>query len=192
MDIVCRFYIYTNTPFYIILYLVFDHEPIFKNKMNQYLLRRQAIKLELEKPLSKNALNSLNIQSSLIKLLVNSVYGYCLLEQASNKYQCFVIKSKQSLKNLSGKLVKKYEPTSFCLPGTTKWFIVGLKNVYKNSGFISKRILPEIGSLILQASKVHLLKCLYFILSHTCPTKCQFLYCDTDSIHLSLSQSTLR
>lgn len=86
---------------------------------------------------------------------------------------------------------RKYAPVAQEINNTDK-VIVGLVSKSAQDGFTSKRILPEYGHLILQSSKVILLQAIYFICSHLCPTKCQLLYCDTDSIHLALAEKTLR
>ena len=57
---------------YIYIYLVFDHEPILKNKIESYLQRRQYLKEEIEKNSDPSKLINLQIQASLIKLLINS------------------------------------------------------------------------------------------------------------------------
>lgn len=52
--------------------LVFDHEPILKDKMEYYLNKRRHLKNEIENTVDASRLQDLQIQSSLIKLLINS------------------------------------------------------------------------------------------------------------------------
>ena len=86
---------------------------------------------------------------------------------------------------------QKYSPIAQEIKNSKK-VIVSLVSKSAQDGFVSKRLLPEYGNLILQASKVILLRAIYFIFSHVCPTKVQLLYCDTDSIHLAMAELTLR
>lgn len=155
--------------------------------MESYLKRRQSIKVEIDQTTDSKKLISLQIQASLIKLLINSVYGYCLLDESSNKYRTYRIIQTNNYK----KSLNKYKPYAECILNSN-YVIAECLSESKINGFDTKRMLPEYGTLILQSSKVILLKSLYFILSHLCPTKIQLLYCDTDSIHLAMSEKTLR
>lgn len=56
----------------ICVYLVFDHQPFLKQKIEGYLLRRQHLKDDIEKNSDPSKLIALQIQASLIKLLINS------------------------------------------------------------------------------------------------------------------------
>lgn len=154
--------------------------------MKRYLQRRQVIKALIDANSMQN-ISNLQIQASLIKLMINSVYGYSLLNEASNKYKVFVIiplrRFKRSRKNI------KYASIGYV---TDKKFCTVERINKKSQMFSVKRILPEIGSLILQVSKVILLRALYFILSHADPSKLHFCYTDTDSIHVALSEQSIR
>lgn len=152
--------------------------------MKSYLQRRQNIKSLMERASDTN-ISNLQIQSSLIKLLVNSVYGYTILDEASNKYKMYSIITTKHFRKKTNK--SRYAPLGYI----TEDKFCTVQHINKSSLKV-KRILPEIGSLILQSSKIILLKAIYFIFSHACPTKCMFLYSDTDSIHIALSEHSIR
>lgn len=111
-----------------------------------------------------------------------------MLDECSNKYVSYRILSKSSF--LRSK-ASTYSPIAQEIPNSNK-VIVSLVSKSTQNGFASRRLLPEYGHLILQASKVILLRAIYFICSHVCPTRAQILYCDTDSIHLAMSSDSLR
>jgi len=162
------------------------HAIVFQ--MDYYLRDAVETKLKLRKELKEQIKNELifekrqilEIQAELIKLLLNSCYGFTLCNVNSSKFKSF--KNTWTLATHKNRLSKL--KTSFQLA----------KNVFLNEYFVNiqdpfETMLGHVGCSVLFSSKIILLKRLYFLLKYLNPTKAQLLYMDTDSAHFLLHHS---
>ena len=159
------------------------HAIIFK--MDYYLKDAIETKLKMRKEIKEHIKNELNIekkqileiQAELIKLLLNSSYGFTLCNVTSSKFKSF--KNTWALPTNKSRLSKL--KTIFQLDS----------NVFLNEYLVNipdpfETMLGHVGSSILFSSKIILLKRLYFLLKYLNPTQSQLLYMDTDSAHFLL------
>jgi DNA polymerase elongation subunit (family B) len=114
------------------------------------------------------------IQSELIKLMLNSCYGFTLCNVASTKF-----KTLENRKNIPNKSKARDKIKNVIQLGE-KIFLVELNKTINDS---FQTLLGQVGSYILFHSKIILIKRLYFLLKYLNPTKAQLLYMDTDSAH---------
>ena len=125
---------------------------------------------------------NLEIQSELLKLMLNSCYGFTLCNLNASKFKCF--KNAQELPKKK-KATKKIKSCVELAPN------VYLNEYYNNLAEPFETMLGHCGSNILFFSKIILLKRLHFVFKHLNPCKAQLLYIDTDSAHILLHHKDL-
>lgn len=178
---------------YIISHVIeFVHSPFLNYVVSNYLKRRKLIKDQIAL-LSKNVdsvsihtneILNLKSKSNLLKLNNNSMYGYSLLR--NDKYTTTQFMSNKEINFLKTKRKLK-------ITGSSMLF----RNNYKMH-FCVDTIPAEpsysachIGSAILFMSKNIFLSNVHFIFSHADFRKIEFLYMDTDSLHLLVNSKKL-
>ncbi len=167
---------FENPPdIYHALLFQLDHylKPYIENKLESRKNLKELIKLE------KNAEQKqiYEIQSELIKLMLNSCYGFTLCNITSNKFKVF-----ENRKNTPSSIKAQNRIKSCIQLGENIYLVEINKNI--NDSF--QTLLGQIGSYILYHSKIILVKRLYFLLKYLNPAKAQLLYMDTDSAHFLL------
>jgi len=152
--------------------LIFQLQPYLRNSIESKLFQRKQIKefIKKEKDLKKK--QNYEIKAELIKLMLNSCYGFTMCNLGSSKFKSFENRIKKPRFKNNSKIIS-------CVQLQPKVFIVEKKNTKD----IFETLLGHVGCSILFHSKIILLKRLYFLLKFLNPTKAQLLYMDTDSAH---------
>ncbi len=182
-----------STEYFNFLYNTFGFEEtpeIFHGlffQLDDYLRTHIESKLILRKELKnciKNEKNiiirqTLEIKAELIKLMLNSCYGYTLCNISSKKFKQLENRRKvpSNLKNVDS--IIKMEKNVFLVEKTKK---------YEES---FPTLLGHVGCYILFNSKIILLKRLYYLLKFLNPKLSQLLYMDTDSAHFLVKYKNL-
>ena len=166
--------------FSIVHLIVYMHLPLLKERSTLILRQRQLIKDELlQNPSNKSVLER---RAQIYKLLLNSLYGYNLLDKNKTSYRHF----ESCLKKNALNRTKPGRYESLMYPINQKYvFLQHRKNPGRNY------VNPSIGSAILNLSKICLLRHKYHFLRYCSPNKLQLLYSDTDSFHVACSEVSL-
>ena len=149
-----------------------------ENKLEKRTHLKDLIKIETDPVLKQN----LEVQAELIKLCLNSCYGFTLCNLSSTKFKSF----KNALS-----LPRHKMKTNRILSSLKLDDHIFLHEYYNTRSGIFEAMLGQVGANILFFSKIIFLKRLYFILKHLNPSKSQLLYMDTDSAHLALENENL-
>ena len=157
--------------------LLFQTEYYLKPYIETKLLLRKELKELIKKEQNIEIRQNYEVKSELIKLMLNSCYGFTLCNVASSKFKCF--ENRKKCPALKQRLAK----INSCIQINTNVYLVEIKKNIKDP---FQTLLGHIGSYILFHSKIILIKRLYFLLKHLNPTKSQLLYMDTDSAHFLL------
>jgi len=160
----------------------FQYKYYLKGPIERKLQIRSDLKEKIKTETNITAKQNLEVRSELIKLMLNSCYGFTLCNLSSSKFKCF--KNAQTL--------PKHKKYSDKIKSSTQL----APNVYLNEFFnplkeMYNTTLGHVGSNILFFSKIILLKRLYFVLKYLNPCKSMLLYMDTDSAHILLHHSKL-
>jgi len=115
------------------------------------------------------------IKAELIKLMLNSCYGFTLCNLTSSKFKTF-----KNLKTIP-QHKKRREKLKSCVQLSPGVFLGEYARSQLQNPF--ETMLGHVGCTILFHSKIILLKRLYFLLHFLNPTEAQLLYMDTDSAH---------
>jgi DNA polymerase elongation subunit (family B) len=148
-----------------------------------YYLRHVENKLEKRKNLKEAIKNEKDpdkkqiyeIQAELIKLMLNSCYGFTLCNLTSSKFKTF--------KNLQRgpKHIRQKQKIASCVQLSDGVFLAEYKTSQLQSPF--ETMLGHVGCSILFHSKIIFGKRLNYLIKFLNPTKAQLLYMDTDSAH---------
>ncbi len=160
--------------------ILFQMDYYLKNSIESKLKIRKELKEKIKAEKNIEQRQVYEIESELIKLMLNSCYGFTLCNLTSSKFKCF--RNTQTLPKDKKRMSK------------IKTSIQLSPNVFLNEYIVKitdpfETMLGHVGSSILFNSKVILLKRLYFLLKYLNPTKAQLLYMDTDSAHFLLHHS---
>jgi len=151
--------------------ILFQLQPYLRHSIESKLFLRKQIKqfISVEKdPVKKQ---NYEIKAELIKLMLNSCYGFTMCNLGSSKFKSFENRTKKPEKNNTNIIS--------CIKLKEKTYLIEKKNKQD----IFETLLGHVGCSILFHSKIILLKRLYFLLKYLNPTKAQLLYMDTDSAH---------
>ena len=186
----CKSFMIINTEYFVWLFktfgfenppeiyhaLCFQLDDYLRNSVETKLAERSHLKylISIEKNLDVKQI--LEVKAELIKLMLNSSYGYTLCNLSSTKFKQFI--NKWTPAKLSD--YKKFK-SGVKLADQTYLFERNIR-----SKFFFQTMLGHVGSYILFQSKIILLKRLYFLLKYLNPSKAQLLYMDTDSAHFLL------
>jgi len=160
--------------------LLFQTDYYLKDGIETKLKLRKNLKSLIKHESNLDKKQSYEIQAELIKLMLNSCYGFTLCNLNSSKFKTFV-----NTKTCP----KKRNHINSCVQIDKNIFIVEKKTNKNEQPF--QTLLGHVGCYILFHSKIILLKRLYFLLKYLNPTKAQLLYMDTDSAHFLLKHPTL-
>ena len=164
---------FENTPD-IFHALLFQTDTYLKSSIENKLKERKQLKelIKIETDLQRRQVYE--IKAELIKLMVNSCYGFTLCNLTSTKFKSFENRRCLPYKK------KAREKINSCVKIDDNVYIVELKKTIKEP---FETLLGHVGCYILFNSKIILLKRLYFLLKYLNPSKAQLLYMDTDSAH---------
>ena len=154
--------------------LFFQMEPYLKNHIELKLNARKDLKELIKNEKQPEIKQNYEIKAELIKLMLNSCYGFTLCNLTSSKFKTFknahnVPKHKARRKNVKS-----------CLKLANNCYLLELNKISQEP---FATMLGHIGCTILFHSKRILLKRLDFMLKYLNPVKAQLLYMDTDSAH---------
>ena len=154
--------------------LFFQLDDYLKAGLENKLTIRKKLKELIKREKNPTLKQNYEIKAELIKLMINSCYGYTLCNLTSPKFKTF--ENRRSMpKNMSRvKSVFQFEKNVFLVEKT--------KKVLESF----PTLLGHVGCYILFQSKIILLKRLYFLLKYLNPRYAQLCYMDTDSAHFLL------
>jgi len=161
--------------------LCFQLDDYARISIEQKLNERSQLKLLIAQEQDSEKKQMLEVRAELIKLMLNSSYGYTLCNLTSSKFKQFVNKTKIPRKQELSKFTSGIKLTENCY----------IFEVCHNHHTNFQTLLGHVGSYILFQSKIILLKRLYFLLKYLNPSKAQLLYMDTDSAHFLLLHPNL-
>lgn len=148
-------------------------EPYIARKLQQRKTLKDLIKQENDSSLRRE----LEIKAELIKLLLNSCYGFTLCNTTSEKFKLLENRKQCPPKKILTSKIRS------CIRYNSKTFLVEFK---KQVTHPFQTLLGQVGSYILFNSKIILLERLFFLLQHLSPVNSQLTYMDTDSAHFLL------
>jgi hypothetical protein len=154
--------------------LIFQLDTYLKPYIENKLLTRKTLKEKIKNESNGEKKQIFEIQSELIKLMLNSCYGFTLTNVTSNKFKIF------ELRKQIPKGTKTKNRVKSCIQFGDKIYLAELKKTIKEP---FETLLGQVGSYILYHSKIILAKRLNFLLKFLNPSKAQLLYMDTDSAH---------
>jgi hypothetical protein len=185
-----------STDYFLMLYNMFGFETtpdIYHGlffQMEHYLTNHIELKLKARKYLKylikhekhPETKQNYEIKAELIKLMLNSCYGFTLCNLTSSKFKTFrnsnnVPKHKNRRKNIKS-----------CLKLANNCYLLEMNKIAQEP---FTTMLGHIGSSILFHSKRIFLKRLGYLLRSFNPTKTQLLYMDTDSAHFLVKHRNL-
>ena len=154
--------------------LFFQMEPYLKNHIELKLKARKDLKELIKHEKHPETKQNYEIKAELIKLMLNSCYGFTLCNLTSSKFKSFknahnVPKHKARRKNVKS-----------CLKIANNCYLLEMNKISQEP---FSTMLGHIGCSILFHSKRILLKRLNFMIKYLNPVKAQLLYMDTDSAH---------
>jgi hypothetical protein len=163
--------------------LLFKTDYYLKASIENKLCLRKELKLLISKEKNTEKRQNLEIQSELIKLMLNSCYGFTLCNLTSTKFKQYEIRQS------CPKILALQKHIKSCLQLNDHIFLIEKK---KKNVFPFETLLGHVGCSILFHSKIIFLKRLYFLLKYLNPTNAQLLYMDTDSAHFLVKHKNFR
>ncbi len=162
--------------------LFFQMEHYLKNHIELKLKARKYLKYLIKHEKHPETKQNYEIKAELIKLMLNSCYGFTLCNLTSSKFKTFrnsnnVPKHKNRRKNIKS-----------CLKLANNCYLLEMNKIAQEP---FTTMLGHIGSSILFHSKRIFLKRLGYLLRSFNPTKTQLLYMDTDSAHFLVKHRNL-
>ena len=181
-----------NDNFIISHIIEFIHSPFLNPVVSNYLKRRKVVKNEIAKlslnshnaSLQANNIINLKCKSNFLKLCCNAMYGYSMLK--SDNYTTSIVLNNLGIKALKKKGRMKISTASILFKDDKKMHFY-VDTIPAVPGYSC----AHIGSCILFVSKTIFLKNVHFIFSHADFKKVEFLYMDTDSLHILVNSSKL-
>jgi len=159
--------------------LFFQLDDYLRSSIENKLVLRKDLKHLIKHEQNPETRQRLEIKAELIKLMLNSCYGYTLCNISSQKFKQYENRRKKP--NKSAKIKS-------CLEMEKNIFLVEIKKTYEES---FPTLLGHVGCYILFNSKIILLKRLYYLLKFLNPKLAQLLYMDTDSAHFLVKHKSL-
>lgn len=161
--------------------LLFQTDYYLRSSIENKLILRKQLKELIKTEKNTETKQKYEIKSELIKLMLNSCYGFTLCNLTSAKYKCF-----ENRKTFPHYLKKRNKINS-CIQINQSTYLVETKKIFDHP---FQSLLGHVGCYILFHSKIILLKRLYFLLKYLNPKKAQLLYMDTDSAHFLVKHRT--
>jgi hypothetical protein len=155
--------------------LLFQQAHYLRQHINFKLEARKKLKEDIKNEKDPEQKQIFEIKAELIKLMLNSCYGFTLCNLTSSKFKTF--------KNLQNrpKGIQQKKKIHSCVQLSENVFLAEYKTSQLQNPF--ETMLGHVGCSILFHSKIILLKRLCYLLEFLNPTKTQLLYMDTDSAH---------
>jgi hypothetical protein len=154
--------------------MLFQLEPYLKSQIETKLKMRRDFKSLIKNETNLEKKQIMEIKAELLKLMLNSCYGFTLCNLVSSKFKCFTNYRQIPTHN------NKRKNLISCIQLLPNVFLAEIK---KNLNEPFETMLGHVGCSILFYSKIILLKRLDFLIRNFDPTKVQLLYMDTDSAH---------
>jgi hypothetical protein len=155
--------------------LLFQQAHYLRPHIELKLQTRKDLKEKIKIEIDPEKKQIYEIQAELIKLMLNSCYGFTLCNLTSSKFKTF-----KNLKRSPQHAIRKQKIVS-CVQLSDRVFLAEYRRTQLQNPF--ETMLGHVGCSILFHSKIILLKRLNYLLSLLNPTKAQLLYMDTDSAH---------
>ena len=156
--------------------LLFQQAHYLRTHIESKLEKRKDLKEMIKVENDPEKKQIYEIKAELIKLMLNSCYGFTLCNLTSTKFKSFT-----NLQTIPRHKHRKEKILS-CVQLSSRVFLAELrKSSITQNPF--ETMLGHVGCSILYHSKIILLKRLYYLLKFLNPTKAQLLYMDTDSAH---------
>jgi len=162
--------------------LFFQLDDYLRTSILTKLKERSDLKALIKKETNIKKRQNYEIKAELIKLMLNSCYGFTLCNISSNKFKTF-----ENRLNFPLTLEKRKNIKSV-VQFNTNIFLIEKTKHYSES---FPTLLGHVGCYILFNSKIILLKRLYFLLKFLDPRLSQLLYMDTDSAHFLVKHKKL-
>jgi len=159
--------------------LFFKLDDYLRSSIENKLILRKELKNLIKQEKNQEKRQDLEIKAELIKLMLNSCYGYTLCNISSQKFKHFENRRKKPI--MSSKIKS-------CLEMDKNIFLVEISKKYEES---FPTLLGHVGCYILFNSKIILLKRLFYLLKYLNPKLAQLLYMDTDSAHFLVKHRNL-
>jgi len=152
--------------------IFFQLQPYLRNSIESKLLLRKQLKELIKNEKDSQKKQNFEIRAELIKLMLNSCYGFTMCNLGSSKFKYLENRTTKPKRKINSTIIAciKFKPNVYLVEK-------------KQSKDIFETLLGHVGCSILFNSKIILLKRLYFLLKFLNPTKAQLLYMDTDSAH---------
>ena len=127
-------------------------------------------------------------KANFLKLILNGVYGYCLarLNSASSPFSC---ETKVQMRGVR-KMLEQQSENILRINKISSRYAVVTRRSYDSESCVSSPLIG-VGAAILGTSKVILLESMMFLLRYLDPRMAELVYCDTDSVFLSVAHATL-
>jgi len=152
--------------------LLFQLDDYLRRSIESKLSVRKTLKQLIKQETDIVKKQNYEVKAELIKLMLNSCYGYTLCNLSSTKFKQFENRRRAPTKNLDN-IVS-------CLQFSENVFLVQTKKEYPEE---FPTLLGHVGCYILFHSKIILLKRLGYLIRFFNPRHAQLLYMDTDSAH---------
>ena len=162
--------------------LFFQLDDYLRTSILTKLKERSDLKALIKNEKNIKKRQNYEIKAELIKLMLNSCYGFTLCNISSNKFKTF-----ENRLNFPLTLEKRKNIKSV-VQFNTNIFLIEKTKHYSES---FPTLLGHVGCYILFNSKIILLKRLYFLLKFLDPRLSQLLYMDTDSAHFLVKHKKL-
>jgi len=159
--------------------LFFKLDDYLRTSIENKLMLRKELKNLIKQEKNPEIRQNYEVRAELIKLMLNSCYGYTLCNISSEKFKQYENRRK---------IPRTLNKIKSCLEMEKNVFLVETVKEHEES---FPTLLGHVGCYILFNSKVILLKRLYFLLKFLNPKLAQLLYMDTDSAHFLVKHKTL-
>jgi len=159
--------------------LIFQHTDYLRVSIEKKLLTRQTLKQQIKTETNPILKQNYEIQAELIKLCLNSCYGFTLCNVDSKKFKMYENR---------WHIPRSFQYVETCVQLAPKIFLIQKKKKIQEP---FSTLLGHVGCTILFHSKRILLKRMLFVLQYLDPRLAQLLYMDTDSSHLLVKHSYL-
>jgi hypothetical protein len=154
--------------------LIFQLDDYLRSGIESKLLIRKELKKLIQIETNLLLKQKYEIQSELIKLMLNSCYGYTLCNLNSTKFKQFVNRTRAPNQN------KRFINVRSCFEMSKNVYLIELKRSQPQE---FTTMLGHVGCYILYYSKIILSRRLLYMIQYCDPRFTQLLYMDTDSAH---------
>ena len=166
--------------------LVFQYDYYLRDNLEKKLILRKELKELIAQETNIEIKLQYEIRAELVKLALNSCYGYTLCNLTNTKFKMFENRFGPPRHSARRKNIK------MCIKLQNNVYLVEKhKRDILQSDAPFSTMLGHVGCSILFNSKIILLKRLYFLLKYLCPSRAQLLYMDTDSSHFAVFSKNL-